>query len=650
MPATTAEEVAPGRLSRSAREAASSTALELLGTYFADAPTWVLQHQRQVAQGDVELEELASAIRIRVALSAARRLDELLHQISTRLSFRYARVADETIGGVRGRLDVPSYIRTRARRDVPRRYPVRVLQRRHETPENVLAMYAAGWVTHELRNLRSDILPPRSPERIELLERHASLTRTLTHPVFAQAAEAANAVWRQGRLNPLVDQVEARIDGGHLAWPDPYKQLVEWIRAFDPSAATGGTLIEWGIYDERFDPKLFEIWILHQIGKALERRLGSPAEYRPLWERGSAATYAWKLGGSSLRLHFQLALSGLSQPRWKWADGKALEGVPDVTAHVATARSGEAATLIDAKLRQRDIQPTEELYKLLGYFHNRDLTSKPYGAIVYYAPEGLVIKELLAEDGGKALSLGVDPSRYEEDSPAFDALASLLVDLLDRMDPDARLFGDGADQTDEAVTRVQERVVADLLARAQSLPPGSLDPYRHLMESQLPTVWPVLDDEIQTILVTAEYFGASAPGGADLSGPLLGLCSVCERLLCGPGALFDRMAQAHPSHVRSPVTLGAAMLLKRARKPRDETDHVVRSFIDCDPGIDSNGILQLAGKLLALNEHRRAAAHTEVILRERWQTGHGLVLGRGDIEESGLLPRLVAALSPVRSS
>lgn len=256
MPPATAEEVAPGRLSSAAREAASSTALELLGTYFADAPTWELEHQRQLAPGDIELEELAAAIRIRVALSAARRLEELLHRLAARLSFRYARVADETIGAVRGRLDVPRYIRTRAREDVPRRYPVRVLQRHHETPENVLAMYAAGWVTHELRNLRTDILPARAPERIELNERHASVTRTLTHPVFAEAAKAANAVWREGRLDAVVDQVEARIEGGHLAWPGPYEELVQWIKAFDPSAATGGTLIEWRIYDDRFDPKL----------------------------------------------------------------------------------------------------------------------------------------------------------------------------------------------------------------------------------------------------------------------------------------------------------------------------------------------------------------------------------------------------------
>ena len=93
---------------------------------------------------------------------------------------------------------------------------------------------------------------------------------------------------------------------------------------------------------------------------------------------------------------------------------------------------------------------------------------------------------------------------------------------------------------------MQEKAVTDLLLRAQALPTGSLDPYRHLLRSQLPTVWDRLDEDIKTILVTAEYFGATAPEGADLSGPLLGLSAACERLLCGAGQLLDRLARAHP--------------------------------------------------------------------------------------------------------
>jgi len=93
------------------------------------------------------------------------------------------------------------------------------------------------------------------------------------------------------------------------------------------------------------------------------------------------------------------------------------------------------------------------------------------------------------------------------------------------------------------------------------------------------------------------------------------------------------------------VTLGSALLLKRARRPREPYERAVRAFIDSDPSTDSVALMAMAGEILDLNNHRRAAAHTEVVLRERWHKGHAMVLGSGDSATPGLLPRLVSALS-----
>lgn len=642
------EDIAAGRLGTAARAAATTTALDLLGSYFADAPTWTLDTKTQLACGDAELVDLAEALRVRVALAAARRLDLLLHRVAGRLSFRYARVAEETIGAVRGRLDVQRYIQTRARRDVPRRYPVRVLERQHGTPENVLAMYAAGWVHHELSTLRTDVLPAKSPERTELVERAGSIARTLTHPVLAEATALASRVWRQEGLDDLLDQVDARLEGGHVAAPEPYQELVEWVRDFSPTAAVAGTETEWSIYDDRFDPKLFEIWLLHQLAAAVQRKVGEATERRPLWDRGAAATYSWKLGIASIRLHFQWALSGLSVPVWqRQSTKKPFDGVPDVTAIVAAPLGGDTVVLVDAKLRQRDVSPTEELYKLLGYFHNRGPTRGPYGAIVYFAPQERVIDEYRTAGGGRVLALGVDPARGAADGEAFDALAEILLAALDELDPSARSQAEGPGaESEEHTARVQEKAVTDLLLRAQALPAGSLDPYRHLLRSQLPAIWDGLDGEVQTILVTAEYFGATAPDGADLSGPLLGVSAACERLLCGNGQVLARLAAALPDDVYSPVTLGSAIIIKKARRPKDDASQRVRDFIDGDAATDGTALLDLAGSLMGLNDFRKAAAHTEVVGRDRFQDGRAMVLGSGDSATPGLLARIVAAITP----
>jgi hypothetical protein len=645
MASPVAEEIAAGRLSQAARAAAGATAFELVGTYFADAPTWKLQRQRQLTGGDPDLEHLADAVRVRVVLAAARRLDELLHGIAAQLSFRYAREIEETVGAVRGRLDVPRYIAARGRRDVPRRYPVRVLRRDHSTPENALAMYAAGWVSHEMRSLPA-VLPPGSPEKRELEERQASLARTLSHPVLAGAAAEAAQVWRRGSLDPLLDRTVARLHGGQVAWPEPYEALVAWIEEFDPGAGRPGDSVDWAIYDDRFDPKLFEIWMLHQIAAALERRLGPPTERRPLWERGSAATYAWKLGGTSLRLHFQLALSGIAAPRWRWNDtDKPFDGVPDVTAVITAPGRAERVALVDAKLRQRDREPTEEIYKLLGYFNNRGEEQRQRGAIVFYAPARTHSRELGSAAAGRLLSLGVDPARDEEDLPAFDALAALLVELLDEADPEARSFAAGAGEQGDVVA-VQARVVEALLERARSLPPATLEPFRRMLEERLPAIWPQLGSEMQTILVSAEYFGATAPEEADLSGPVLGLGAACERLLCGEGSVMARLAEEMPEHVNSPVTLGSSMLLKKAQKPREQRDRAIRAFLEADPELEQEQVLALSSDLLRLNEQRIAAAHLKVVSRDDWKTCQGIVLGRGDERETGLLARLVETLGP----
>lgn len=639
-----------GRLTAPSREAASATAFELVGTYFADAPTWELEHRRQVAAGDPELEDLAEAIRIRVALAAARRLEGLLRQIADRLTFRYGGVVEETTGAVRGRLDVPRYLRTRGRGEAPRRYPVRVLRRHHLTPENVLAMYAAGWVVHEIGNLRIGVLPEGSPEMRETIERRASLQRSLNHPVLAPAAQEAGKVWRRGGLGELLDGTIARLDGGHVAGPEPYRELVEWVEGFQPSADSAGQEIEWAVYDPRFDPKLFEIWMLHRIAAAITRVLGAPAGRRPLWERGRDATYTWKLGGSSLRLHFQMALSGLALPRWRWADTDAdFDGVPDVTAVVSAPGDAGCSALFDAKLRQRKGDPTEEIYKLLGYFHNRGDDDRPYGAIVAYSPGEMRIRELEAEGGGRVVSIGVDPARGDADDPAFDAIAALLVGLFDSADPGARAFAAGGAEGEEALALIQERVVEALLDRARALPPDSLDPFRRLLEAQLPTLWGQLEDDLQTMLVSAEYFGATAPDGADHSGSLLGLCAACERLLCAGEGPLARLAAGLPEHVRSPVTLGGAVLLKKAEKPKGEAGRAIRAFLETETSFDLDALFALSSDFFRLNDHRRAAAHTEVIGRERWQQCQGLVLGRGDQEGEGLLSRLINCQRPSSS-
>jgi hypothetical protein len=352
------ESIPPGHLSPESRTAATQAAIRLLGTYFADAPTWDLEHRGELAGGVAEDDILARALRLRVALAAARRLDELLRDIAADLSFRYRRIEDETVGMVRGRLDVQRYLRSQGKREAPRRYPVTVVERSHATPENVLALYATGWVLGELDVDDELVMPAGAPERREVRERRMSLARTLNHPVLAHARTGAEEVWRSGAKDQLLDAVEARVAAGHVARPEPYGALAAWVRTFDPEALPEADDVEWSFYDERFDTKLFEIWMLDRLERALAPKLGEAAT-RPLWDRGVKPTFLWKQGPDSVALHFQRSLrSGATGSVWRRVDPpSAFDGIPDITVVVTTGLSGESLAYVDAKLRQRDQHP-----------------------------------------------------------------------------------------------------------------------------------------------------------------------------------------------------------------------------------------------------------------------------------------------------
>lgn len=640
------ESIPPGHLSRESRTAATQAAIRLLGTYFADAPTWDLEHRGDLATGTAEDDLLAQALRLRVALAAARRLDGLLRDIAADLSFRYRRIDDQTVGMVRGRLHVQRYLRSQGKREAPRRYPVTVVERSHATPENVLALYATGWVLRELDVGNAIALPPQAPERREIRERRLSLARTLNDPVLAEARAGAEAVWRSGGKDPLLDQVDARVEGGHLARPEPYGALADWVRTFDPEVLPESDDVEWSFYDERFDTKLFEIWMLDRLERALSPKLGQ-AVTRPLWDRGKNPTFLWKQGPATVALHFQRSLSGGSTGAvWQRVDPPApFDGVPDITVVVSTVRSGESVAYVDAKLRQRDQHPTEELYKLLGYFDNTGSNAARRGAIVYYKPDGLAVETFADKAEGRMLAIGVEPSSTDHDA-GFAVVGDLIIQMLSTSDPDAFTSPATDAPLDEAtVAATQDKAVNDLLLRANGLPQGTLEPYRQLLSQQIPSTWPLLDADLRTILVTAEYFGASAPDGADLSGPLLGLSAACERVLCGSGMLFDRVASQAGGILYTPVTLGtAAMCLKWCRKPREPKHHTIQGLIQADSAIDYQTLLSVGRELFDLNDYRKAAAHIELVSHDDYTKGRALILGSGDQSTPGLLTRLVQAL------
>jgi hypothetical protein len=587
---------------------------------------------------------------MRVALAAARRLEALLRRIESQASFQYTQILDESVGALTGRLDVPRYHRTRLRPESPKRYPIRVIERRYSTPENVLAAYAALWVLHEFAEAPVHLIPNSSPEYREISDRRASLTRIVGQPFIHQSTEDAGRTRRRRELSILLDRVEQRLDAGHIAGREVYRELVDWARTFNPDASLPEPgSVEWAFYDDRFDTKLFEVWALTLLIEALNERFGvPPSGVQNLSERTRRAMVTWNLGAGKVKVFFQAGLTrlGVEKERWHFVEPKdaPLGGIPDLGVVIERFAGERVLVLVDPKLRQRDTSPSDELYKILGYFGNLPQFSAPLGTIVFYSPGQSRLYRLKDESQGHLLAIGVDPADDASSAALFAHVADLVVGASGlSIDTIAKLKAAGQGQPgeiEELATAVQQEAVVNAMQQAAAvLPAPTLDPVRKTTAANLHEIWGVLSEGATTMVVTAEYFGQTAPDDADHSGPLLGLAASCEVLLYE--LFFDQVIDQNPGLFLDTPTLGSLIhYLHDAsfRHQRMPEGGAVRDLLD-HRGLDIGRVRDLVKDLRTLNwDFRIPAAHRDVISQGVWVTGRSFILA----PQSGLLSRLVA--------
>lgn len=651
------EEVAPGGgyFDQVARRAATETALSLVTTYFVAGSAWDLEARPTVAPSASD-DDLAQFVRMRVALAAARRLEPILHRVLANPSFYYGRETTESIGSLSGPLDVGRYLRTRLRHEAPRRYPIQVIRRHYVTPENTAACYGASWIAAELSRAPLHLIPRTSPEATEVASRRTRFAQLLRQPVLLETLSTAHDTRRASRLPGLLSEAMDRLDTGRIAAREPYRELFEWFTTFDPDRATAepGSM-EWAFYDERFDTKLFEIWSLQLLGEALTERLGPPlSPMAPLYRRSAGPLLEWHFGSAKVRLYYQASLAQLSvtgQVHWHYeagADGD-LRGFPDLAVEIQGLGEARKIVLIDPKLRQRFSVPTEEIYKLLGYFGNLKANQPALGAIVYYRPQDVSHYRLDDDRDGTIYAIGVDPLDLPNSRIEFARLASLVLQttgisetLVARLRAAAsNADADAAEETSAAIR--QGAVVDAMLNAAKAIPEPSLAPIRKTTEAQLSALWPDLSADTQTMLVTAEYFGATAPNDADHSGPLLGLAASCERLLYE--RLLNLLIAARPGILEAEATLGTVIRwLTDAcrRQPRYPEGRFIQTEMLTGQYGSLSKLCQTTSDLRRLNvDYRIPAAHREVVTQQLWMSGRSVVLDPG----TGLLARLSQALT-----
>ena len=651
-----------GQLSDVGRREAIAAALPLVGRYFASG-NQPLYSQPALAlgarSGHDETADLLAAIRLRVALAAAKRLQNILTRISERPTFRYQLNAIDSTGAVTGQLDINRYVTQRGIVGETPVYPILEVRRVEETPENVLAVYATRWVLRELDlTLSVSGAAADGPERTEHRRQTRALQAVLELPGFSACSRRASEINRRQSERGLVADVKRRLRRREISNASPYAELVDWVDqtlAGAPAAEPGD--IDWSFYGERFDTKLFELWCLNLLAQEVSRQLVlEEPKVNTSWRRG-APTYSWDRPSGTLELYFQRSIGNVSPShtaRWQLEETpeRVLRGVPDIVCH-ATPRGDQRDTrfaVIDPKLRQRDGAPVEELYKILGYFDNFGLANDAFGAVLYHttASGTLPCANYVPSGGvGRLLAIALNPAYPSRSQAALAPAAKMLLELLG-IPPlaDEIRAGDASNAvlSGEEMQEIQVKArLKELEAAAAVLPPHALDASRRRVRTLVgDDRWILLPEPVQTMLATAEYVGFSIDSTADFSGPVIGICVSIETVLhdqvISPVVALDSSLSAAER-----LTLGQVIYQIRdaVNGGTSNLQAGIREHLQ-GKNVDLTQVASLALAMGSMNaQYRIPAAHRHLVHEATWQNAWNSIIG-----PSSLLAQVIDVFTP----
>ena len=645
----------PGRFEEDARRAAIAGAIKLLGTYFSGGEASNLANQPALSRStlDDSVRPLVTALRLRVALAAAARLVGIAERISKRPNFRYTVNRSESVGQVRGKLDLTRLVRSNQVVTGPPRWPIIDSHRIQVTPENVLLAGALLWTIRELGDAHRNLigLPVSGPESRETHLMLARLRRSMSTPLLASCRDEGTRVLRQGRLGDLVGTVSRRLRAGHVARSGVYTELVQWVSdclAGTPAASAGE--IDWSFYGPEFDEKLFEIWCLKQLGDVLSAifyQVNDPN----LLIGSNIPCYRWSTPVGSVEIYFQRSISTIDDTQiGKWLNdesGDVLRGIPDLVVHVQPTGGEQKFVLVDPKLRKRKSAPSEEIYKILGYFDNFGMETSGLGAILFYAPspDERASYRFSTVDGGRVVAAPLDPKREAYTARNLQNVAELIVGALGLAvsTEDLRVVASRSEVVDEdldeaVVDSAQKMGLAYLRTFRDSKSAVEQGPWTNVARSFLEDSWDDLSEDLQTMIATAVWVGFSLEDGSDFSGPVLGLSAAAESII------WDYVIEPALSHSRTLTNYKMfgqmlGLLSEALGSPTTREARRVRAFIDAQGFGDL--LSGLVNNLTDMNRTlRRPAAHRDVLRREAWNVCRQQMLASDD----PLLPGLAAAL------
>lgn len=629
--------IAGGRFSRSSRQAAIQQTLPLLATWFSKGHGWeatTVGLRREPEPLDVLLVGLL----LRATTAASRALVAAAQGLHRHPTFRYRQERLRTTDFTRGTLDLARLATTTGLPEHPQKYPLVRTKRSTDTPENLLATWVAFRLRSDLRHIldltiagsRRVFIDGDSHDRRQGQSNVTSLDRLLQIPALRDALPTAKRL-RRSEVERTLTAVKRRIARREVLDRDLHGVVVRIARDLldgTPGARVGQTA--WDFYDDTFDPRLFELWFLNELTSWLAKKFPVPPEGGVLRRKARGAYRSWALPHLRLDVHYQKSPTSIDagqRPHWEGDQTSDLTGIPDITVAIHLPLMGVTRwALIDPKLRQRRDRPTEELFKLLGYFDNYDFGTAPYGAILYYAPRDPcgISQRWSTQAGGQLLAVGVDPDQPGSVANAVEAVGTLVLRLAGFPEPPKVPSADDGHGVGEATEQVQEATVAYLLERARELGPTLKPSMRQAKTALGSDRWRLLDKPTRRMVATALHIANQLDKGHDHSGPILGLCAAAERIL--RQTFTDPIVESLTTPQSNKVANGTKMLgaiISNVGGALDNEQSVLAISIRAGAsaaGVHLERLRPLLPTLANMNRtFRIPAAHAEVLDHVRWE-------------------------------
>lgn len=653
-----------GAFSPAGRECAIREALPVLGRYFQKVGgVDRLRNHQTLGAGSgppsTTDQRLMGGLRLRSALASAAPILDAIREIGRQPSFRYSLTSSESVGHLGGTLDVPAYTTRLFFDGGPTVYPISEVRRSVLTPENRMTAYAALWMVQELEDgLTASDAPAESPEARRAEELRHQFLSALALPTLAPCQQSAVETLHRGSSEQLFAEVEVRLRRGEIGHGHRYQRLYDVLRRLLDQGPTGEAGdATWSFYDNAFDTRLFEIWCLLATAKTLSDALSEDLpDLEDAWA-GSGLAFRWERPAGVLEMFSQKSLPLIDTrfvARWvREGSHKAMRGIPDIVVRGEHRVTGEVrCAFLDAKLRQRSSPPTEELYKLLGYFDNFGLAHDPQGAILFHDPRSTQtnVTTFTPVDGGlgRLIATPLNPSNAGQTQAALVEVTDMLLSLLllppaSRPEADPATEDGGASRQSEGAEEAHvSRILDELRALKVQLLPGDLLASRRRMETAVGQfTWSCLTEDAQDMLATADQVGFNMADDADYSGPVLGVVCPLEILL---DSELIEPAKGRTSNADSKKV--GVMLGQQVRSVLDALDgdsgvhhQAIRDEVSAR-NLDTAELRRAMTLLGRLNrDQRRRAAHKEKLPASDWYDVYQTVVAR-----ESLLPLMVAAL------